>query len=242
MRLNRFLAAAGVASRRRCDDLIRAGAVTVDGRRVLEPWYDVAVDSDRVAVEGKLVGLPPEPTYLLLHKPAGFITTLRDPQGRPTAMSLFDGEHRQHRLFPVGRLDAETTGALLITDDGELAFRLTHPSFESWKEYIVRLAGPISEERLQRLRNGLELEDGPVHPDEVSLVDEMTVVVVLHEGRKRIVRRMFSALGCRVVHLHRRRFAGLSADDIPVGEYRALTPEEVLRLRARVGLGPAAEG
>jgi len=241
VRLNRFLAAAGTASRRACDDLITAGTVSVNGVIVTEPWYDVAVGSDQVEVEGRIVSLPAQTLCLLLHKPAGTITTVRDPQGRPTVLDLLGPAHRQRRLYPVGRLDADTTGALLLTDDGDLAHRLTHPRYKSAKEYVVRLAERISSDQLRQLREGYQLEDGPVRPDRITRSGKHTVVIVLHEGRKRIVRRLFAALGLTVNHLHRRRFAGLSADDLPPGGVRELSYREVIRLRRSVGLEPEPE-
>jgi len=238
VRLNRYLAASGTASRRTCDDLIAAGEVQVNGLTVTEPWYDVNTDSDRVEVSGAVVSLPETPRYILVHKPAGTITTVTDTHGRPTVLALVQEKAAGRRLYPVGRLDADTTGALLLTDDGDLTHRLTHPSFESRKEYLVRLDRPLSARERELLAAGIELEDGPVKPDEITLTDTGTVRLVLHEGRKRIVKRLFAALGITVTGLHRSRFAGLSADDLPVGGSRELSGDEADALRRSVGLEP----
>jgi len=240
VRLNKYLASAGVASRRKCDDLIKAGRVSVNERTVTEPWFDLDPGRDAVEVEGKPIEWLPDRVYLLLNKPAGVITTVSDPQGRATVMSLLEGAFKERRLYPVGRLDADTTGALLLTDDGELAHRLTHPRYESSKEYSVLLEREVSGENVERLRQGILLEDGWVTPDSIRLKKPDLVVLTLHEGRKRIVKRMFSSLGYTVVELHRRRFGGLSADDLPDGSWRELSLEEANRLRESVGMEPIA--
>lgn len=238
MRLNRFLAFAGVTSRRKADDLIRGGRVTVNGEPAGEPWIEVDPELDRVEVDGTRVDPPAERLYLLLHKPAGVITTVTDPQGRPTVLSLLGDTYRDARLVPVGRLDADTTGALLLSNDGELTFRLTHPRFECLKVYRVRCAEAVEGEALTRLEAGFDLDDGPVEVDTISRLDPYSVEVGLHIGRKRIVKRMFAAVGHPVEALHRTRFAGLSADDLPPGGWRELTADEVDELKRSVGLDP----
>jgi 23S rRNA pseudouridine2605 synthase len=238
VRLNRYLAAAGVASRRKADTIIREGRVSINSEPATEPWLDVDPGRDRVEVDGKRIEPPRDRLYLLMHKPAGVITTVSDPQGRPTVLSLLGDAWSDRRLSPVGRLDADTTGALLLSDDGELTFRLTHPSFESLKVYRVRCEETVAGESLIRLREGLELEDGPAPVDSVRRIDPYTVEVTLHIGRKRIVRRMFDALGYRVASLHRSRFAGVTADDLEPGTWRELTIDEVEELKRSVGLDP----
>ena len=237
-RLNRYLARAGVASRRTCDELIFAGRVRVNGEMVRIPGHRVDPDLDRVEVDSKAIEPLRNHTYLLLHKPPHVITTLKDPQGRPTVMSVVGHAHPGRRLYPVGRLDGDTTGALLLTDDGELAHRLAHPRYRTQKEYQVRLTAPIDDARLQRLRRGVDLEDGPARCDRLDREGPDRVVVVIHQGRKHIVKRMFEAVGAQVEQLHRRHFAGLSADELVPGQWRELTDEEVARLRREAGLPP----
>lgn len=240
MRLNKYLAEAGVASRRKCDDLIAAGAVTVNGIVVSQPWLDIDPLNDEVIVDGKPIERSPDRVYLLLNKPAGVITTVSDPQGRKTVLSLLGNAFPDRRLYPVGRLDADTTGALLLTDDGELAYRLTHPKYEMIKEYSVLLDRTFSEEDRGQLESGIMLEDGWARPDSVEKKISGRVVVKLHEGRKRIIKRMFLEFGLKVVELHRMNFAGLSADDLPTGRWRELDLEEISNLRSGVGLEPIA--
>lgn len=236
MRLNAYLARAGVASRRRADELIRAGRVTVNGRPV---ELGTAVhEGDRVQVDGRDVA-PHPPAYVLLHKPAGAVTTARDTHARMTVVELV-----QHpaRLVPVGRLDADTTGALLLTNDGELAHRLAHPRYGVEREYVAEVAGVPGDAALRRLAEGVELEDGRTAPARVRLLRRdgagAVLSLVLREGRKREVKRMCRAVGHPVVRLHRRRFAGLSADDLPPGGWRELGADEVRALRRLVGLRP----
>jgi 23S rRNA pseudouridine2605 synthase len=239
MRLNKFLARAGVGARRACDRLIAGGGVSVNGEPVIEPWHEVEPATDRVEVAGRLVRLRDEPVHLLLHKPAGMLSTVRDPFGRPTVVGLVGRAVPGRRLYPVGRLDGDTTGALMLTDDGELAFRLTHPRYGVEKVYQVTVAGELPEADLARIAAGLELEDGPARPDSCRRLGRRQLELVLHEGRKRIVKRLLAAAGYRVTALHRSRFAGLTADELAPGSWRVLTREEVAGLRARVGLESA---
>jgi 23S rRNA pseudouridine2605 synthase len=226
VRLNAYLARAGVASRRGADELIKAGRVTVNG----EPGQlNTFVESrDRVEVDGRRVE-PQRLAYVLLHKPAGVVTTARDPQGRPTVVELVDHEAR---LVPVGRLDADTTGALLLTNDGELAHRLAHPRYGIEKTYDVEVDGDPGEAQLRRLRDGLELEDGPTAPAQARRTGPNRLELVLHEGRKRQVKRMCAEVGLPVIRLHRPSYGGLELGDLALGEWRELDPAEVERLRA----------
>ena len=226
MRLNAYLARAGVASRRGADELIKAGRVTVNG----EPGQlNTFVQSrDRVAVDGERVALQ-RLAYVLLHKPAGVVTTARDPQGRPTVVELVPSEPR---VVPVGRLDADTTGALLLTNDGPLAHRLAHPRYGVEKVYEAEVEGAPDDAALDALRNGIELEDGPTSPARVRRLAPTRIEVAVHEGRNRQVRRMLEAVGHPVRALHRSAYAGLTLEGLEPGRWRELEPSEVDALRA----------
>jgi pseudouridine synthase len=228
MRLNAFLARAGVASRRRADEMIKAGRVTVNG----DPGQlnTVVGARDRVEVDGREVQRQPL-RYVLLHKPAGVVTTARDPQGRPTVVELVPDEPR---VVPVGRLDVDTTGALLLTNDGELAHRLAHPRYGVEKTYVAEVEGDPDEDALQRLRDGIELDDGPTAPAPARRLGRGRVELVLHEGRKHQVKRMLAAVGNPVRSLHRSAYAGLTLAGLEPGECRDLDPSEVERLRHAV--------
>jgi 23S rRNA pseudouridine2605 synthase len=227
VRLNAFLARAGVASRRGADELIKAGRVTVNGDA---GQLNTFVESrDRVELDGRRVELQPL-TYVLLHKPAGTVTTARDPQRRRTVVDLID---HPARVVPVGRLDADTTGALLLTNDGELAHRLAHPRYEVEKVYEAGVEDEPTEEALERLRAGIDLDDGPTAPAQARLLRPGTVELSIHEGRKHQVKRMLAAVGHPVTRLHRSRYAGLTLEGLEPGAWRELEPFEVERLRAR---------
>jgi 23S rRNA pseudouridine2605 synthase len=233
MRLNAFLARAGVASRRGADELVKAGRVRVNG----EPGElrTVVGARDLVEVDGRRVR--PQPlAYVLLHKPAGVVTTARDPQRRPTVVDLVGG---QPRVVPVGRLDADTTGALLLTNDGPLAHRLAHPRYGVEKSYVADVEGDPGPAALRRLRQGVELEDGRTAPARVRRLGRGRVELVLHEGRKRQVKRMLEAVGYPVRRLHRPEYAGLTLDGLAPGEWRELTRGEVEALRAATRRAPA---
>jgi 23S rRNA pseudouridine2605 synthase len=224
MRLNSFLARAGVASRRRADELIKAGRVTVNG----EPGQlsTVVGKRDRVEVDGKEV-VRQRLSYVLLHKPSGVVTTARDPQGRPTVVELVPAEPR---VVPVGRLDADTAGALLLTNDGQLAHRLAHPRYGVEKTYEAEVEGDVDEDALQRLRDGLDLEDGRTAPARARRLGPGRVELVLHEGRKHQVKRMLAAVGHPVLRLHRVAYAGLTLEGLEPGASRELDATEVERL------------
>ena len=226
MRLNAYLARAGIASRRGAEELIRAGRVAVNGEPAgLATFVE---GGDRVEVDGEEIG--PEPlTYVLLHKPSGVVTTARDPHGRPTVVGLVAHERR---IVPVGRLDADTTGVLLLTNDGPLAHRLMHPRYEVNKVYEAEVEGEPADEALVRLAEGIELEDGLTAPAQARRLAPSTLVLTIHEGRKHQVKRMLAAVGHPVRRLHRSSYAGLTVDGLGPGEWRELSVDEVARLRA----------
>jgi 23S rRNA pseudouridine2605 synthase len=225
MRLNAYLARAGVASRRGADDLIRAGRVRVNGGRG-ELGTFVGAD-DVVELDGRRLA-PQALTYVLLYKPPGVVTTARDPQGRPTVVELVPPDIR---LAPVGRLDADTTGALLLTNDGELAHRLAHPRYRVDKVYEADVEGRLSEDELSRLAEGVDLDDGRTAPAAARLLGPFRVELTIHEGRKHQVKRMLGAIGHPVVRLHRSRYAELTLDGLGPGAWRELAPDEVEALR-----------
>ena len=225
MRLNAFLARTGVASRRKADDLIKAGRVTVNGAP--GQLNTVVGAHDRVEVDGKAVARQ-RLAYVLLHKPQSVVTTASDPQGRPTVVDLVPLEPR---VVPVGRLDVNTTGALLLTNDGPLAHRLAHPRYGVEKTYVAEVEGTPDSRALAALRTGVELEDGRTAPASARVVGPGRVELVLHEGRNHQVRRMLEAVGHPVTRLHRSAYAGLTADDLKPGAWRELTAREVEQLR-----------
>jgi 23S rRNA pseudouridine2605 synthase len=232
MRLNAYLARAGVASRRRADELIKAGRVTVNGAAGELNTFVGA--RDRVEVDGRRVARQ-RLAYLLLHKPAGVVTTASDPHGRPTVVELVP---RRPRVVPVGRLDADTTGALLLTNDGELAHRLAHPRYGVEKVYVADVEGEPSDRSLRRLAEGVDLDDGRTAPARVRRLGRSRIELTLHEGRKHQVKRMLAAVGHPVTRLHRSEYAGVRLDGLEPGAWRELEPIEVRRLRSWRGCAP----
>ncbi|CAM5516610.1 pseudouridine synthase [Leifsonia shinshuensis] len=230
-RLQKVMAAAGVASRRVSEDLIVAGRVTVNGQVVTELGRRVDPATDRVAVDGTAVQLDTSRRYVMLNKPVGVVSSMRDEQGRPD-LSRFTADYPE-RLFNVGRLDAETSGLLILTDDGELAHVLAHPSFGVTKTYIARVRGTVTPQTIARLTKGVELEDGPIAADKARLLQSRSgggdslVEITLHSGRNRIVRRMMAEVGHPVIELVRRQFGPLHLGTLKVGAMRDLTKEEL---------------
>ncbi len=239
VRLNKFIARAGIAARREADELIAAGRVTVNGAVTTEMGVKVTPD-DRVEVDGQPVQ-PTDLAYVLLNKPLDTLTTVTDDRGRQTVLDLVSIPKRlKSALFPVGRLDKDTTGALLLTTDGELAHRLMHPSHGAIKFYLVEVDRPLTDSDLDRLRQGVDLDDGPARADHAAFVDDdrRRFGLQLHEGRNRQVRRMAEAIGRRVVSLDRVGYAGLDLTDLRRGRWRRLQPHEVNALRRSVKLKP----
>lgn len=239
-RLQKVLARIGIGSRRVCEDLIADGRVTVNGE-VAVLGRRVDVDRDEVAVNGVIIGVRPGLVHLLLNKPTGVITTADDPQGRPTVLELVPDEPR---VFPVGRLDLDTEGLLLLTNDGDLAHRLTHPSFGVEKEYIAHVEGEPTRGELRLLREGVELDDGLTAPAKAALVGPGILRLTIHEGRNRQVRRMCEAVGHPVKRLIRTRIGPLADRKLKPGQWRELTGDELRSLEraavARVPKSPSS--
>jgi 23S rRNA pseudouridine2605 synthase len=229
-RLQKLLAATGFGSRRACEELIAAGRVTVDGE-VAGLGRRVDPESARVEVDGVPVSVRPGLVYYLLNKPRGVVSTAHDPHGRPTVLGLVPPEPR---VFSVGRLDADTEGLLLLTNDGDLAHRLTHPSYGVEKEYLAEVEGAPTPGQLRRLREGVELEDGPTAPARAALVPPRGIRLAIHEGRKRQVRRMCDAIGHPVVRLVRTRIGPIADRRLRPGQWRPLSADEVRALEEAV--------
>ncbi|MGV3595155.1 MAG: pseudouridine synthase [Sediminibacterium sp.] len=232
MPLNKFIAHAGVCGRREAADLVKEGKVTVNGDKIFEPGYKVS-SKDKVIVKGKQVFLQRNAVYILLNKPKDYITTANDPQGRKTVLDLIKGATPE-RVYPVGRLDRNTTGVLILTNDGELAQKLTHPSFEVKKIYEVTLDKPVIKKDLEAIMTGITLEDGFVQADAVGYADDKNKHIVgieIHSGRNRIVRRIFEHLGYDVKGLDRVMFANLTKKNVDRGKWRFLNEKEVRLLK-----------
>ncbi|MBK6932998.1 MAG: rRNA pseudouridine synthase [Saprospirales bacterium] len=237
MPLNKYLAHCGIASRRKAVEFIEKGLVSVNGEVKMEPYYRVQKE-DVVMCDGQPVKIQERKVYLLLNKPKGIITTTDDDRGRPTVLDIVD-PHYPERLYPVGRLDRDTTGLLLITNDGDLAAKLTHPSHQIQKQYRVGIDRPLSKADFERIEKGVELEDGVVHVNWVRYSEEQPNLDVIEleivEGRNRVVRRLFEALGYNVRKLDRFYFAGLTKRELPRGSFRELTQREIVMLKHFTG-------
>lgn len=238
VRLNKLLGRSGVASRRKADDLIREGRVAVNGAVVKELGTKVDERRDRVTVDGRPVAAAPKPVYLLLHKPRGVLVTLSDPFGRPTIVGLLP--KLDEGVRPVGRLDMDSEGVLLLTNDGELAFRLTHPRYEIAKTYVVRVKGEVPPAAASRLEHGVFVDGRRTAPARIGVLEshpgKSIVRVTIHEGRKREVRKMFETLGLEIAALKRIDFGGLKIDRLPSGGWRPLKRDEIAALKKKVGL------
>ncbi len=232
-RLQKLLAKAGVASRRHAEEMIASGRVMVNGSVVTELGSKADPAVDRITVDGRELSVEQELRHILLFKPKGYVTTVSDPEGRPTVLELVKGEGA--RLFPVGRLDMDTEGLLILTNDGKLAYHLTHPSHEVDKTYLALVEGVPTKTRLRKLARGIVLEDGKTAPAKVEALttdgESTWISITIHEGRNRQVRRMLDAVELPVQHLRRTRLAFLTLDGLGAGEYRSLSAAEVRRLR-----------
>ncbi|MCB9080511.1 MAG: rRNA pseudouridine synthase [Lewinellaceae bacterium] len=236
MRLNKYVAHCGICSRRQAADLVKQGQISVNGTVELEPFYQIK-RGDVVRYKGQVIQPEERRVYLLMNKPRGVITTASDERGRKTVLDLIRNTIKE-RVFPVGRLDRDTTGLLLLTNDGELAQRMSHPSYNLKKIYVASLDKPFTPAHLEQLRGGLELEDGPVKVDSAHFVPDSPkteVMVELHVGRNRIVRRIFEHLGYEVVKLDRTYLGGLTKKDLPRGFFRPLSQQEIIMLRHFTG-------
>ena len=233
MRLQKYLALSGVASRRNSEKLIAEGHVSVNGVKVTEMGIQIDETKDRIQVDGKTVRIEREKHYLAYNKPVGEVTTVSDPEGRATVMDKF--KDYPVRLYPVGRLEYDSEGLLLLTNDGDMMQHLLHPSHEVPKQYLVRVSNHLEDENIRRLRAGVELDGRLTSPAQVRVVRYDTfatdVLVTIHEGRNRQVRRMFEAVGHSVVHLKRVGFGPIFLNDLPRGQWRRLTDVEVRKLK-----------
>ena len=227
-RLQKLIARAGICSRREAEKIILSGRVTVDGKIVKELGAK-ADPSQKICVDGKQLTFDAEKIYLLLNKPRGYVSTVKDERGRRTVLELL-GENFSERVYPVGRLDLNSEGLLILTNDGDLTNALIHPRFEVTKTYRAKVSGDVTEEKLDKLRAGIELDDGLTAPAEIYRLDKDLVEITIHEGRNRQVRRMFAAIGCDVKRLRRIKFADLTLEGVGVGKFRTLTAEEVAKL------------
>ena len=226
-RLQKIIARAGICSRREAEKLILAGKVSVDGKIIRELGAKAELNQ-KIRVDGKLLTLDAEKIYIMLNKPRGYVSTAKDERGRKTILELIN---ISERIYPIGRLDLNSEGLILLTNDGELTNALIHPRFEVKKTYRAKISGVLTEEKLDLLRAGIELDDGLTAPAEIYMLDKDLVEITIHEGRNRQVRRMFSAIGCDVKRLRRIKFANLTLDGLKVGKWRELTAEEVAELK-----------
>jgi 23S rRNA pseudouridine2605 synthase len=234
VRLNKFLASAGVASRRKCDELISGGQVTVNGESGDLTGFQVDPEKDTVLFRGKKVVLPKNKYYYMLNKPSGYVSTCSDDKGRETVLQIV--KDCDARLFPVGRLDCDTEGLLILTDDGDLAYRLTHPKHEVEKTYLARVRGSVTEDKITSLREGVLLDGRRTAKSRVSVrpIGEKTaeITIAIHEGRNRQVRRMLEAMGLDVLYLKRESVGSLTVKGLKAGEYRPLTQGEIDYLKS----------
>jgi 23S rRNA pseudouridine2605 synthase len=235
--LLKVLSEAGAGSRRRIADAIKNGRVEVNGESVENFRHPVNPEADRVSVNGKLVDLKPRRTvYLMVNKPAGILTTTSDERGRRTVLDILPEKYRHLRLYPVGRLDKDSTGLLLLTNDGDMTYKLTHPKFEHEKEYLIHIDGRLKPDEIRKLEEGFELEDGMTYPvavKEIKSQPPFNYSITTHEGRKRQVRRMLASLGYRIPALKRIRMGNLNLGNLKEGITRELTPEEVRALATK---------
>lgn len=233
-RLQKILSRAGISSRRMAEKIILDGRVTVDDRIIAELGAKADIDKNKICVDGKQINLAEEKIYLLLNKPKNFLCTAKDDRGRRTVLDLV--KEISARIYPVGRLDYDSEGLILLTNDGELTNLLLHPKFKIEKTYRAKILGNLTAEKIEKLRAGIELEDGLTAPAEVFVINleknSATVEITIHEGRNRQIRRMFAAVGCEVTKLKRIKFAGLNLQGVKSGKFRRLTDSEIKKLYA----------
>lgn len=233
-RLQKIIARAGICSRREAENLILNGKVSVDGKIITELGAKADINQ-KIRVDGKLLHFDTEKIYILLNKPRGYVSTAHDERGRKTILELLGENFHEKRVYPVGRLDLNSEGLILLTNDGDLTNSLIHPRFEIEKTYRAKISGILTEEKLDLLRAGIELDNGLTAPAEIFLLDKDLVEITIHEGRNRQIRRMFAAIGCDVKRLKRIKFANLTIDGLKVGNFRVLTADEVSALKNLVG-------
>jgi 23S rRNA pseudouridine2605 synthase len=237
-RINRILSLSGVTSRRKADELIKNGRVTINGKKIFELGTKAIWGKDSIKLDGKEIIGPSDRVYVMLNKPFGYITSMSDPGERAIVTDLI--KDIPERLYPVGRLDFDSIGLLLLTNDGDFAYRLTHPRYHVARTYKVTIEGSISEESLNRLKNGIQLEDGFSGTTKTALISKTgnrsVIRLAVTQGRNRMVRRMVEAVGCRVIQLMRTGFGELELGNLKIGNYRILTSEEVNTIKHTVGL------
>lgn len=237
-RINRILSQAGVTSRRKADELIKMGRILLNGQKVVEMGVKAEWGKDSIRLDGKEIPGPRDRIYLMLNKPFGYISSLTDPEGRPVITDLVKDIPR--RLYPVGRLDFDSIGLLLMTDDGDFSYRLTHPKYHVPKTYKVTVSGDVTPEVLENLRQGVKLDDGFSGKAKATLVkkagNRSVIRVTVYQGRNRMVRRMMEGVGCSVIHLMRTGFGSVEIGNLKVGKYRYLTDDELEQLKKTVGL------
>ncbi|HIT85319.1 MAG TPA: rRNA pseudouridine synthase [Candidatus Ornithomonoglobus intestinigallinarum] len=231
VRLQKYIAMSGAASRRAAEQLISEGRVTVNGEKITEQGVKVEIGADKVALDGEQLKVKNKKYYIMLNKPEGYVTTVNDQFDRPTVIDLIKTDLKDVRLFPVGRLDYDTEGLLLLTNDGDFTYRVTHPKFNTDKTYIALLKGGISVKGLNMLRSGVKIDDYKTSPAEVEIIDAaegyVTARITIHEGRNRQVRKMFEAVGSKVVGLRRIKIGKVELGTLPLGRWRYLTSHEI---------------
>jgi len=227
--LQKIISRAGLMSRREAEKFILAGRVSVDGKIISELGQKFDAEKNKICVDNLPLKFDAEKIYILLNKPRGYLSTAKDDRGRKTVLNLVSDI--AERVYPVGRLDFDSEGLILLTNDGDLMNKLLHPKFKIEKTYRVKFIGELTDKKLNLLCNGIELEDGLTAPCEIFLINSSTAEITIHEGRNRQIRRMFAAVGLQVVSLRRIKFANLTLKNVPVGKHRTLTPEEISMLK-----------
>lgn len=233
MRLQKFMAKSGLGSRRACEEIIKQGRVEVNGKIINKMGMSVNPEKDRIKVDGELIQISTEKIYILMNKPTGVITTVKDPFNRPTVIDMLKSV--KERVFPVGRLDKDTEGLLILTNDGSLTYKITHPKYEIQKTYVAHLSGRVNKDKLMILQNGVKLEDGITAPANIKVLlvknDYTILQIKIHEGRNRQIRRMCKAIGHPLLYLKRTRIGNIDLQDLNVGEWRYMTKQEINYLK-----------